>query len=134
MQESRVCDPKLQQLRYSSCQLLPPRQGVLFKTLQLQSDGDYTETGEQQQLKVVGLLGSGASSEAHEVQLLPASSSELDSTAGAVAAAAATPSKHKCGWQHQRRQQWHGPHTHGAEGAAALGRSFEKATVRHLPT
>jgi serine/threonine protein kinase len=92
MQESRVCDPKLHQLKDSSYQLLLPGQEVLFKALQLQSNGIYRESGEQQQLKVVGLLGSGASCEAHEVQLLPASSSERDSIAGAVPAPAATPS------------------------------------------
>jgi hypothetical protein len=88
MQESRVCNP---QLKHSSCQL-QSGQGVLFNTLQLQSCAkDYTENGEQQRLKVVALLGSGGSSEAYAVQLLPASSCELGSTAGAVSAAAATP-------------------------------------------
>jgi hypothetical protein len=71
--------------------LLQPGQSVVFKPLQLEDDDYYSENGQQQQLHVMGLLGSGGSSEAYEAQELSNSSYVVGSTPGAVAAAATAP-------------------------------------------
>jgi serine/threonine protein kinase len=96
LQKSPACDPMLGQPGASvkwlkSFQWLLPGQSILFRRLQLQSDGNYKEIGQQQPLQVVRLLGSGGSCEAYEVKDLSNSSCLVGSTPGAAAAAATAP-------------------------------------------